>query len=783
MRFGRRFVCVTKDSKRSIALLLSFIIMSNSEQLIADENTWDIQFVDTAKQFHSMSTRSIVTDEDGTVHIVYGGDNLYYATFHEGSWQLTTIDNSPAVGTFASIALDSHGNPHIAYFDYRNWNLKYSYHTEAVWHVEIVDESNYTGLMICLALDNLNRPHISYFNYASQSLYYALRDDTGWSTVMVDNDGNTGWDTSISIDGLNRPHIVYRNMSQADLKYAYLDSTTWYTEIISLEGSSGPSIGIDSSGTPCVSFGSSNSLKFARREESGWEYEVVGEGFSTYTSLSFTPQDQPMISCYQEPEEDLVVTYYDGSIWQSVVVDSVGDSGISSSLWVDKYGTPHVSYLQSGNLRYAFREDTHWKTMTVDVTGIVGKGCSLALNSFSFPYIAYLDDWNDNLKFARCDVSGWDIQTVDLANNVSSFISISVDGWDHAHVSYFESNPNCDLKYGYWDGISWWLETVDTDGYVGIYNSISVDCDSVVHIAYINNTNSTLRYARKDNTGWMLETVDNNAWSSTSLAVDTDGKVGIAYMAASGVKYAEKNAESWQIDSIYPGGGHPSLVFDQSGLPHISYETGVGSYDLMYAWRTVFGWRYEIVDRNGSYRQNSLCLDSGNNPRIAYFNATNDHIKFSYRIDHEWHNATVDQAGDIGVYNSLAVDVSDGTHIAYFDMTGGDLKYAFRPQNWVVLSGAIDGEMLTLTWSPVPEVIEYWIYGAEDHFYFHPGFSPTYDNRLAVLPGGTTSWQTSNGIGDPESNWSYMILAVNNAETEITRSNRIGEYDFAEPLP
>jgi hypothetical protein len=72
----------------------------------------------------------------------------------------------------------------------------------------------------------------------------------------------------------------------------------------------------------------------------------------------------------------------------------------------------------------------------------------------------------------------------------------------------------------------------------------------------------------------------------------------------------------------------------------------------------------------------------------------------------------------------------------------------------------------------------YWVYGADNQAYFEPGFSPGYLYRLATLSPIATSWSSANGVGDPDHNWTYLVLAVDAGEQELIRSNRVGEFDF-----
>lgn len=99
----------------------------------------------------------------------------------------------------------------------------------------------------------------------------------------------------------------------------------------------------------------------------------------------------------------------------------------------------------------------------------------------------------------------------------------------------------------------------------------------------------------------------------------------------------------------------------------------------------------------------------------------------------------------------------------------------------MTLSIIESGGDLQLSWSPCTGSSAYWIFGADNHCYFDPGFSPGYEHRLDILPPATLTWSTTDAIGDPAHNWTYLVLAVDSSEQELTRSNRAGEFEFALP--
>jgi len=92
----------------------------------------------------------------------------------------------------------------------------------------------------------------------------------------------------------------------------------------------------------------------------------------------------------------------------------------------------------------------------------------------------------------------------------------------------------------------------------------------------------------------------------------------------------------------------------------------------------------------------------------------------------------------------------------------------------------IAGELI-MSWNKVPGTHEYWIYGAANDPYFEPEVSSPYTHRLAVVPGMTATWGSTNGIGDDANNWTYVIVAVNSGAFELARSNYFGEFDYDLP--
>ncbi len=103
-----------------------------------------------------------------------------------------------------------------------------------------------------------------------------------------------------------------------------------------------------------------------------------------------------------------------------------------------------------------------------------------------------------------------------------------------------------------------------------------------------------------------------------------------------------------------------------------------------------------------------------------------------------------------------------------FDLAAGGL----------VLSGSLTGEGLQLGWTPFPGAASYWVYGAANEAYFAPGLTAPYEHRLVVLPPLAFTWSSPSGVGDPNQNWTYQLVAVTTSGQPMRFSNRFGEHDF-----
>ena len=274
--------------------------------------------------------------------------------------------------------------------------------------------------------------------------------------------------------------------------------------------------------------------------------------------------------------------------------------------------------------------------------------------------LSYYDFNNGNLRYAyKADNSNvWYTMSIDGSGNDSgNYSSLSLDNEGNRHISYVIFDNN-NLKYAYGPSggtngsgqdISWYLFDVDVSTNVGSYNSIFIDNEGNRHISYTNTDlslkkNLKYAYGPAGNTSinWHLYYIEElNILDATSLYIDTSGHRHIAYIDFSNNEYMVKYA------------------FAQDGSGQLNWNL----YEI-----EKFG--------NNSTLGVSLSLDISRNIHIAYYDSSNDDLKYAYSpngnpgADITWTINSIDTLGNVGIYPSLAIDpTTQEPSITYFKET------------------------------------------------------------------------------------------------------------------
>ena len=326
-------------------------------------------------------------------------------------WHIETIDTGD-VGSWNSMALDSEGNPHIAYYDRSSRDLKYTSSNGTSWTIETVDFADEIGRWASLALDGQDNPHIAYHDQSNNELKYARWTGSAWTFESVEPACICGHAASLALNSTDTPHISYSSNSNPPLMYAKrIAPGSWTTEVLDASGwMNGPtSIAVDSKDNLHISYnmftGSGHILKYAQWDGTAWNIEVVDDtgtvGWSS--SLALDSQDRPHISHHDGYNQTLKYARWNGMAWIQEIVDSDGNVGECSSIVVDSKDSPHIAYYEDDNddLKYTTWNGTSWNVELVDTFGWSGCRNSLATNGTDVPRISYHDYINGELRYAK----------------------------------------------------------------------------------------------------------------------------------------------------------------------------------------------------------------------------------------------------------------------------------------------------------------------------------------------------------------------------------------------
>ena len=342
--------------------------------------------------------------------------------------------------------------------------------------------------------------------------------------------------------------------------------------------------------------------------------------------------------------------------WTHQMLDGAGQC---TSIALDSSDTPYISYFElgiNGGLKCAIMFGNKWDYQIVDPkVEFRGKWSSIAIDSADKPHIAYIyyRNWTQgldktSLKYASWTGSTWNIQTIDLSDNLTR-VSLCLDSEDNPCLSYSDQTS---LKYASWTGSTWNIQTIDTpDNEKSIkYHSIALDSAGTPHIAY--SVQTSLKYASWTGSTWNIQTIDIGPFASCSLQIDSKDNPHVSYhdmsnlstLSVTSLKYASWTGVSWDIqvvDSKGHVGGFNSLALDQDDNPCIAHYKSISTInitssvqtedgDLLYAKLNGANWVNEVVISTGEVGQYcSLALDSQDNPHIACWAAGNNRLVYS----------------------------------------------------------------------------------------------------------------------------------------------------------
>ncbi len=123
---------------------------------------------------------SIDYDSNNYPHVAFYDEtlgDLRYAYQDSGGWHYVTIDgfhdpNLLDVGRWVDLVIDNADNSHICYYDAKDQDLRYAYWDGGAWDIDIVDYLGDVGMYCSIDVNSAGIPGISYYDGSNADLKF-----------------------------------------------------------------------------------------------------------------------------------------------------------------------------------------------------------------------------------------------------------------------------------------------------------------------------------------------------------------------------------------------------------------------------------------------------------------------------------------------------------------------------------------------------------------------------------------------------------------------------------
>ena len=317
-----------------------------------------------------------------------------------------------------------------------------------------------------------------------------------------------------------------------------------------------PSIAVDASGAPHITYVSPDGIMYAYRSGETWNKEVVNSA-ADYSDYELPIENSPGVEVsFESPKITLDSSGYPRIAHLTKLVQCtdrfctfwwVKLAAKSGGNWTNQILLQDTLAGGFSNLRFAVDPVDR-----LHVTALAYDGVSVMYSPYS-------------------DALPWNFTSVPFVDAPGS---IAADASGTPHICGQPRNSGGGIAYTYRSGVNWIYENVDRSVSLGGC-SISVDSGNP-HIGFIDYASKTLWYAVKSNGSWSVEPVSAKIGAKVQLILDTAGNPHILYTDASsgGLKYAVKQGEKWIIENVETGTDKvwaPSFALDRDGNPHMTY--------------------------------------------------------------------------------------------------------------------------------------------------------------------------------------------------------------------
>jgi hypothetical protein len=334
----------------SILLLVFFSFTSTQAAL-----SWTTITVD--QNASAQSGSSIAVDSNNIPHIAYSAmtDDGYYIMYASWNGSGFSVQRVAQGGYPYSLVFDANNKPHILYVGnlYSDRPLMYASSAGEGWNLQNTGITD--SIYAQLALDSSGNPDIAYTK--GNTLNYASWTGNGWSKQPIDKASDVISKVSFALNSHDKPYILYSPSSYSDNNLlATYENSTWNIQTVPLPPPTGDvgNLVIDANDAAhfiCtrhhfVSFENMSIIStvfYVSWNGTAWDTQTVvsDAGLNSVGFLALDSNGEPHILSLAANGKILYNTRA-GDAW------NIGDSNISAvkicSFALDSGGSPHISY-------------------------------------------------------------------------------------------------------------------------------------------------------------------------------------------------------------------------------------------------------------------------------------------------------------------------------------------------------------------------------------------------------------------------------------------------------
>ncbi|TET90026.1 MAG: PKD domain-containing protein [Methanomassiliicoccales archaeon] len=321
--------------------------------------------------------------------------------------------------------------------------------------------------------------------------------------------------------------------------------------------------------------------------------------------------------------------------------------------------------------------------------------CTTNIQSFE-------SDHTEHTRTRTAGMDEWHIYNVTSDRWSKGWVSLAVDSQSIPYVLYMVLARPALLNLSFWNGNGWFEETTD-GGSINVSlmsspSSLAVDTDGGIHIAYrrreSSSEESALMYASNPNGTWNIETVesgDHRAYfgSGSALVLDANGYPRITYRGDNEIRYAKWDGVSWisqQVDPTPDVDGPTSLALDSKSFPHVTYMRWAGDKTDRYARWNGSEWSIRSLEHH--HWRSRIAVDSDDIPHIVCAGVTGGPLPstrplvYARLVNNVWESEVLFPGYAFGLGSDIALDSNGHPHIAYLSI-GDAVNYArWDGTNW-----------------------------------------------------------------------------------------------------